>query len=88
MSVVKQLVVVASVVVVVVVVVLMEVVVSVLLLLVVVVMVVMDIIDCSVDAHHCSVDTTELFYASFLENTISHSGQVAGIIVSFTKTLI
>jgi hypothetical protein len=53
-----------------------------------------DLLDCSVDMHHCSVDMAELFHAyffyflgraSFLENSISHSGQVADIIVSFKK---
>jgi hypothetical protein len=57
-------------------------------LVVVVVVVVVDMLDCSVDTHHCSVDTAELFLlclsrASFLENSTSHSGQVADIIASF-----
>jgi hypothetical protein len=32
---------------------------------VVVVVVVVDMLDCSVDTHHCSVDTAELFHAYF-----------------------
>jgi hypothetical protein len=31
----------------------------------VVVVVVVDMLDCSVDTHHCSVDTAELFHAYF-----------------------
>jgi hypothetical protein len=31
----------------------------------VVVVVVVDMLDCSVDTHHCSVDTDELFHAYF-----------------------
>jgi hypothetical protein len=58
------------------------------LVVVVLVVVVVDMLDCSVDTHHCSVDTAELFLlclsrASFLENSTSHSGQVADIIASF-----
>jgi hypothetical protein len=30
-----------------------------------VVVLVVDMLDCSVDTHHCSVDTTELFHAYF-----------------------
>jgi hypothetical protein len=30
-----------------------------------VVVVVVDMLDCSVDTHHCSVDTVELLYAYF-----------------------
>jgi len=63
---------------------------------VVVMSVVVVMLDCSVDTHHCSVDTSELLHAYFcclsrassLGKSISHSGQVADIIVSFQKTLL
>ena len=65
-------------------------------MVVVVMSVVVAMLDCSVDTHHCSVDTSELLHAYFcclsrassLEKSISHSEQVADIIVSFQKTLL
>ena len=65
-----------------------------------VVVVVVGMLDYSVDTHHCSVDTDELFHAyfvpclfllclniaSFLENSISHSAQVVDIVEILLKT--
>jgi hypothetical protein len=45
-------------------------------MVVVVVLGVVDMLDCSVDTHHCSVDTAELFYAYFFQRLTSNLGNL------------